>query len=93
MKELITKLRQELFAKPSPGEVLAPLFWEFNLAGLNLYQYSDFVVARVIEKGRVEHIKILFTIYPKAEVFKSITNNPDISSAKKNFWNSIQKHV
>jgi hypothetical protein len=73
-------------------KLFIPLFWEYDFSSLDLIKDADLVIERVIEKGRIEHLKILFKLYPKEKIFKSINNNINISASKKNLWALVENY-
>ena len=74
-------------------KTIAPLFWEYDFSSFDLVKNEDFIIERVIEKGRVEHLVSLFKIFPKIDIYKSVKENSNISLSKKNFWLIMVKNA
>ena len=67
--------------------ILQNIFWEFDLSILDFNKYKEFVIERVLEKGREEHVKYIFRNYSKSQIKSVVESSNNLSLKTKNFWN------
>lgn len=65
------------------------LFWDTNLASLNTKKHKEFIIARIIETGRIEDIHWMFETYSRQEIIQVIVSTRLISTKTALFWKNI----
>ncbi len=65
------------------------LFWDVDFETLDKRKYKKFIITRVLEKGRVEHLRWLFREYDFETIKQTIKNSYTLSKNIKNFWLNI----
>jgi hypothetical protein len=51
---------------------LKPYFWDVDFSNLSLDKNKDFVISRILEKGRIECIQWLFQNFSKDEILRTV---------------------
>lgn len=64
-------------------------FWDFDTKNLDIIKHKSFIIERILEKGRMEHIKWVFKIYRKKDIKKVTQTSNNICNETKNFWNKF----
>lgn len=67
------------------------LFWEVDVQEIDLEKHADFVLARVLEKGRLEDVRWLMQQYgPQAihDFFRHVGHS-EISDRTRGFWRPV----
>lgn len=64
------------------------LFWDVNPYKLNFESERFFIVSRILEKGRFEHVKWLLQTFGQ-EVILEIISTVNLSTKTRNFWNFV----
>jgi len=73
--------------------VLKNIFWEFDMSILDINKHCNFIIERTLDKGRVENIKTLFSIYSKYQIKSVVESSNNLSLDTKNFWNLFFKYA
>lgn len=73
--------------------ILKKLFWEFDLSHLDFNKYQVFIIERVLEKGKIEHIKLLFKIYSASQIQNVVESSMNLGSKSRNFWKLFFKYA
>jgi len=73
--------------------ILKNIFWEFDLSILDFTKYKKFIIERILEKGRVEHVKHLFSLYSFQEVKSVVESSENLSIKTRNFWKLFFKYA
>jgi len=62
------------------------LFWEFDYQKVDLREHRQFIIERLLEKGRMEHIIWLYKNYDRAIIQGVVNSSYNLSSKTRNFW-------
>ncbi len=73
--------------------ILQNIFWEFDLSALDFNKYSAFVIERILEKGREEHIKWMFKSYSKSHIKSVLESSTTLSQKTRNFWKLFYQYA
>lgn len=66
--------------------LLQSIFWEFDLSFFDIKVYKRLIIERVLEKGKLNHIKWLFSNYTLEEIYKVVESSLNISPKSTRFW-------
>lgn len=67
------------------------LFWEADLAGIDLDRHAEYVLVRVLERGRLDDVRWLLRQYGVERVralFRSKAH-PELSTRTRQFWKTF----
>lgn len=72
-------------------ESLRWIFWDVDFDALELETHADAILARVLELGRLEDVRTLFSIYgaPRIHRFFHDLAHPLISARTRAFWRAF----
>ena len=70
---------------------LKELFWEYDCKNLYVTKHKSFIIGRVLEIGRVEHLKTLWQLYGKRVILGEIVSNPYIKASTQKFWQIVYR--
>ena len=89
------KIKYEIlvFMYANQLSVLKNIFWEFDIALLDITKHSVFIIERTLEKGREEHVSSLFKIYSKHQIQSVLESSNNLSFKTKNFWSLFFKYA
>lgn len=65
------------------------LFWDVDLEKLDYDKHSEYVIARVLEKGNLKTVKQLFKYYSKQRITDVIISTKQISPRTAIYWQNI----
>ena len=68
---------------------LKTLFWDFDYKKINIKKHRQFVVERLLEKGKMEHVIWLYENYDPEFIQSVISSSHSLSPKTRNFWNVI----
>jgi len=74
-------------------EILKNIFWEFDLSQLDFGKYSAFIIERILEKGREEHIKWMLRTYSQTQIESVLESSTNLSERTKGFWMLFYKYA
>ena len=61
------------------------LFWDSSLADIDLRKNKQYIIERVITRGRLSDFNILLTLYPREEVIRAITKSKEMDTKTAHF--------
>lgn len=70
---------------------LKPYFWDVDFNNLKLDSNKEFIISRLLEKGRIECYKWLLGNYSKDEISQIISSGYNISSSTQVFASYLLK--
>ncbi len=62
------------------------ILWDVDLEHFTAERYQDFLVDRIAEKGRVEHLNWYFDHFGFRSFISRVNTSPNISDQSKTFW-------
>jgi len=67
------------------------LFWEADFPGLDTERHADYVLARVLEQGRMRDVRWLIATYGMERIrrFFETVGHPEISDRTLAFWRAV----
>ena len=68
---------------------LRSLFWDTDVASLDLQQNKQYIIERVLELGDDEAVNWLFSAYPRGEIKKVLAGSKRISRKSSNYWSLV----
>jgi hypothetical protein len=74
-----------------PPRSLRPLFWEVDFASVDVRRHADFILARVLESGRLDDVRWLVATYGMKRIhrfFKDV-GHPEISPPTIALWRAM----
>lgn len=75
----------------APPEALHWLFWDVELAQLDVERHADYILGRVLERGRSEDVGWAMQTYglPRLQQFFRERARPDLSARTLAFWRAF----
>lgn len=72
-------------------ETLRWIFWDVDFDALDLEAHADAILARGLELGRLEDVRVLFGLYgaPRIHRFFREVAHPLISARTRSFWRAF----
>jgi len=67
-------------------ETLESLFWDSDFKKIDYRKNTSFVIERVLERGDIEHVKIMFKHYTQEEIKRVLRTSRRLSPKSANFW-------
>jgi hypothetical protein len=67
-------------------EIIESLFWDVDFCTLDLKKYKNFVIERLLQFGRPEHVRWVLDFYEKEDIVETIKKSRKISKKTANFW-------
>ncbi len=64
------------------------LFWDVDTNRLERSVHKEFIISRILEKGNLLAIKIMFKVYSAEEISKIVFTSSNISTQTASFWKS-----
>jgi hypothetical protein len=77
--------------KNLPPETLRWLFWDVDFDALDLSEQSDAILARVLELGRLQDVRVVLGIYGPERIhqfFREVAH-PLITERTRTFWRAF----
>jgi hypothetical protein len=65
------------------------LFWDTDIARLNLQENKQYIIERALELGDEKAVRWLFSIYARSDIKKALQKSRNISRKSSNYWNLI----
>ncbi|MBS1271949.1 MAG: hypothetical protein MAGBODY4_01085 [Candidatus Marinimicrobia bacterium] len=78
-------MTKSITATTLPGE-FAPLFWDVDIQALDTDQYAEFIIARILEMGRPEHVRWVMEKYTDSAIISAVKSSDNITRKTANFW-------
>src|SRR5262245_5415585 len=72
-------------------EALRWLFWDLDFDALDIEEHADAILARVLEHGRLEDVRVVLAIFGQERVhafFRDVAH-PLISARTRTFWRAF----
>ena len=75
-------------AKTSPPKEQAWLFWDVDVATIDLVTHAHAVIPRVLERGRLVDVRWLLSTYGREAIHRFLrdTGHPELSDKTLTFW-------
>jgi len=70
---------------------LTKVFWDTQIKDIDFKKQKDFVIARVLEHGRLADVEWLLKKYRRAAIKKTICQTHNLSEKTANFWSTYFK--
>lgn len=61
-------------------------FWDTDLSKLDMTKKSEFVIARLLDKGNFQAVRWVIKNYSKQEIIKTLKTYRDFSLKSASFW-------
>jgi hypothetical protein len=67
------------------------IFWDVDFDALDLEIHADGILARVLERGRLEDVHAILDLYGEARIFDFFrrAGGPDMSDRTRAFWRAF----
>jgi hypothetical protein len=65
------------------------LFWDTDIARLNLQENKQYIIERALELGDEKAVRWLFSIYGRSDIKKALQKSRNLSRKSSNYWNLI----
>ena len=65
---------------------LRPFFWEVDADNLDLWEYRDYVIGRILEVGTQEAVSWMKATFPEERIKKVIRENHRLSPKSATYW-------
>jgi len=62
------------------------LFWDFDYQKVDLKKHRRFIIERLLERGRMEHVIWIYENYDREFIQTVINSSSNLSSKTRNFW-------
>jgi hypothetical protein len=62
------------------------LFWDTNIARLNLQENKQYIIVRALELGDEKAVRWLFSIYARSDIKKALQKSRNISRKSSQYW-------
>lgn len=62
------------------------IFWDTRLKNIDPKKHSRYVVERVLQWGRPEHVRWMLNHYSKRMILQVIKTGRELSDKNRNFW-------
>ena len=62
------------------------LFGDFDCQKIDLREHRQFIIERLLEKGKMEHIVWLYENYDMEIIQTVVNSSSNLSSKTRNFW-------
>ncbi|OGH61186.1 MAG: hypothetical protein A3G34_03530 [Candidatus Lindowbacteria bacterium RIFCSPLOWO2_12_FULL_62_27] len=79
------KIRRLRAVKTVPGQ-LRRLFWDTSLDNIDLRRHKKYVIARILDIGRLTDVQWLQMVYPTRVIQEVNETSRQISEVSRNFW-------
>ncbi|HLP48369.1 MAG TPA: hypothetical protein VK469_20685 [Candidatus Kapabacteria bacterium] len=73
----------------SAVEKFKSLFWDCNIARIDINVHRKYIIERILEYGDNEPVKWMFETYPLQEVKKVLKESRALSKKSSNFWRLV----
>ncbi len=74
-----------------PPSKLAWLFWDIDFDALDVHEHADAILARVLESGRLEDVRLVLSIYGRERIHRFFRDigHPLITERTRRFWRAF----
>jgi hypothetical protein len=62
------------------------LFWDTDIARLNLQENKQYIIERALELGDEKAVRWLFSIYARSDIKKALQKSRNISRKSSQYW-------
>lgn len=70
-------------------EKFKSLFWECNIAQLDINTHRKYIIERILEYGDTQPVKWMFETYPLQEITEVLKKSRALSRKSSNFWRLV----
>jgi hypothetical protein len=68
---------------------LTKYFWEYNISDLEINNYKQLIIERLLEKGNWDAVKWLFESYQADDIYNIVNHSSNLSIKTLNFWKQV----
>ncbi len=66
-----------------------PFYWDVDIENLDTNKYKNFIIERALEKGRIDLLVWIFSVYTVSDVLHVLSDSKNISNATKLLWGKV----
>jgi hypothetical protein len=76
---------------PAPPDTLSWLFWDVDVERLDVERHADYILGRVLERGRLSDVHWALEAYGSERILQFLREaaNPELSARTIAFWRAF----
>lgn len=67
-------------------KLLKPIFWDTDIDKLDCENHKNYIIERVLQYGRSEHVRWLLKKFSKNDIIETVKVSRSIDRKTANFW-------